>query len=158
MLLHIKSINPQKMTLDDNSEWQPLPGLGFSLLWKVGDEVISEKKEGKFSLHRLSNKTRKEEIGAIPIKTREISKSLGKEDANLNMEIKIKDTSDELIWLEDGSKWQMYPPTAGDPGPWDIGDVVIVIRGVSKSMSKIYQMKNVKTGIALMAVLLGCER
>ena len=165
MALHIKSIDPQKMVLDDDSEWQPLPSLEFSSSWKIGDEIVSEKKGERFSLWRLINNTRKQETGAVPINAPgDISKSLGKsgseeEYTNLDKEIKIKKASGELIWLKDDSKWQMYNPTPWDPGLWEVGGAVIVTQRAKKSMeSKLYQMENVETRKSLMAIFLGYER
>jgi len=167
MTLNIKSINPQKMVLNDDSEWQPLPGLEFPSSWKTGDEIIHHKKEGRFSslLYRVTNNTKNQEAGAIPVSSGDdIRKSLGKsgaaeeEYANLNVDIKIKKAAGDLIWLQDDSKWQMYNPTLHDPGPWENGDVVIVTRRVAKSVSKKYEMKNVATGKELMAIFMGHEK
>jgi len=162
---NIKSIDPQIMTLDDDSQWQFFPATKLLSAWRAGDQVVVEKKEGKFSLYRVINKTRKnEEAGVVPIRTPgDLSKSLGKngsaeEYTNLNTEIKIKDAVNERIWLADNSKWEMYNPALGVPGFWEIGDAVIVSRRVAKSLSKMYEMLNVKTGVTLIAVFLGYEQ
>jgi len=76
------------------------------------------------------------------------------EYTNTGMEITIKDASLDLIWLRDGSKWQMYNPALGVPGFWEIGDPVIVTRRIAIKISKIYEMLNIKTGVTLMAVFL----
>lgn len=161
----IKFIDLQKMILDDDSQWQFFPATKLLSAWRAGDQVVVEKKEGKFSLYRVINKTRKnEEAGVVPIGIPgDISKSLGKdglaeEYTNLNTEIKIKDAVNERIWLADDSKWEMYNPALGVPGFWEIGDTVIVSRRVAKSISKMYEMLNVKTGVTLIAVFLGYEQ
>jgi hypothetical protein len=163
--LYIKFIDSQKMVLSDNSEWLFWPGMEPLSPWKIGDQISKKEKEGKFSIYRMINITRqKQEAGVYPVGAPEdISKSLGpsgseKEYTNLGVEIKIKKASDDLIWLEDDSKWQMYNPTLRDPGPWEVGDMVIVTRLAEKSMSKRYQMKNLQTERSLMAVFMGYER
>jgi hypothetical protein len=161
MMANIESIDQGNMRLNDGSEWQPLPGLGFPLSWKIGDEVKSEKRGERFSLWRLINKTRNQETGGVPVSVpSNIKKTLSpkEEYTNLDNEIRIKKAEGELIWLEDDSKWQMYLPALGDPGSWNIGDIVIVSRRVSKSTSKMYQMKNIQTNKELMAIFMGRER
>ena len=161
----IKSIDPQKMILDDDSQWQFFPATKLLSAWQKGDQVVIEKKEGKFSLYRAINKTRKnEEAGVVPINPPgDFSKSLGKDGSaeeytNLNTEITIKNAVNDWVWLADNSKWQMYNPALGVPGFWEIGDAVIVSRRVAKSISKMYEMLNVKTGVTLIAVFLGYEQ
>lgn len=116
-------------------------------------------------MYRAINKTRNnEEAGVVPINPPgDLSKSLGKngsaeEYTYLGEEIKIKDAVNERIWLADNSKWEMYNPALGVPGFWEIGDAVIVSRRVAKSISKMYEMQNVKTGVTLIAVFLGYEQ
>jgi len=162
---NIKSIDPKKMimVLDGDSQWQFFPATKSLSVWQAGDQVVIEKKEGRFSLYRAINKTRKdEEAGVVPINApSDISKSKygqAEEYTNLGVEIKIKDAVNERIWLVDGSKWDMYNPMLGVPGFWGIGDAVIVTRRFLESMSKIYEMQNVKTGITLIAVFLGYEQ
>ena len=160
----INSIDSQKMILDDGSQWQFFPATKLLSAWRIGDQVVVEKKEGKFSLYRAINKTRKnEEAGVVLISSPSgISEPVGNEGSeeytNLNTEITIKDASLDLIWLRDGSKWQMYNPALGVSGFWEIGDPVIVTRRIAIKISKIYEMLNIKTGITLMAVFLGFEQ
>jgi len=162
MALTINYIDSKKMKLSDNSEWLFWPGMEPSLSWKVDDQV-KRGAEGKFSIKFINITRKNEEAGVFPISASgEIEKTLGKdgsakEYANINTEITIKNASGELIWLQDGSKWQMYNPALGDPGSWEIGDMVIVTWRVAKSMSKTYEMQNVKTGKALIAIFLGHE-
>ncbi|MCX5668914.1 MAG: hypothetical protein NTX89_02170 [Candidatus Omnitrophica bacterium] len=164
-LLKIKSINSKVMTLDDDSQWQFFPATKSLSAWRVDDQVVIEMKGGIFSLYRAINKTRKnDETGVALINaSSDISKSLGndgsaEEYTNISMEITIKDVSLDLIWLRDGSKWQMYNPALGVPGFWEVGDPVIVTRRIAIKISKIYEMLNIKTGVTLMAVFLGYEQ
>ena len=160
--LKIKSINSKGMTLEDDSQWQFFPATKSLSAWRVDDQVVIETKGGIFSLYRAINKTRKnDETGVVQINASDdIGKSLDstEEYSNLNREITIKDAVNDWIWLADDSKWQMYNPALGVPGFWEIGDMVIVSRRVAKSMSKMYEMLNVKTGVTLIAVFLGYEQ
>lgn len=164
--LYIKSIDSKKMILSDDSEWLFWPGMEPPSRWKVGDQVDRKEKEGKFSVTRVINITRqKQEAGVFLDSTSgDIKKSLGsmgsdEKYVNLDKEIKIKRAEGELIWLEDNSKWHMWSHLPYDPGPWEIGDKVIVTQHVAKSKdSKKYQMKNIETGKELMAMFLGYER
>ncbi len=164
-MLYIKQINSEKLVLSDGSEFSDLTPYYPS--WKVDDEVKVEEKEGKFSriLCKVIHKKTKQEIAAfrtqVPSNLEKrlcSNERLEEEYANLDKEIRIRKASGELIWLQDDSKWQMYLPALGNPGSWDIGDTVIVSHGVSKSTSKIYQMKNIQTNKELMAIFMGYER
>ena len=165
-LLYIKFIDSKKMILSDDSEWLFWPGMEPPSPWQIDDQIDKKEKEGKHSVCRMINITRqKQEAGAYLNSTSgDIKKSLGPSDSegeytNLDKEIRIKKAEGELIWLKDDSKWQMYPPALEDPGPWEVGDAVIVTQRVKKSAeSKLYQMENVETRKSLMAIFLGYER
>lgn len=45
--MSIEYIDPYKMRFDDDSEWQFFPATKLLSAWRIGDQVVVEKKEGK---------------------------------------------------------------------------------------------------------------
>lgn len=159
--LSISSIDSKKLILSNGSEYSDLTPAYRS--WKAGDRITVKKKDGFFSkiLHRLINETRNQEaVAFLVFVPGDLKKRLevappGGLYPNIEVELLIKDVSGESIRLEDNSRWHMYAPALDDPGPWEVGQRVVVTQPLSKSRSKKYQMKNMETEKELLAFFLG---
>lgn len=151
--LNINFIDPQKMSLEDNSSWQFLDATPPPSTWQAGDQVVIEKTEGRFqskSMYKVINKTRKDQdrpavyLGGGISKEQiiEINKSLKdypveRLDREWRIERLLEDGS---ILLEDRSVWQLTGLANKDMGEWDIGQVVRISKG--SSGLRTYHMEN----------------
>ena len=140
-LLDIKSINPQKMVLEDDSQWEFLGAAHPPLSWQAGDQIVIEKTGGKFPTYRVINKTReKQEITAVYLgggitkeQMIEINKSLKDyPDERLDRDWRIERLLDDgSILLEDKSVWQLTNPTLKNEGEWYPKQLVRISKGSS---------------------------
>ncbi|HCM42205.1 MAG TPA: hypothetical protein PLY88_08805 [Candidatus Omnitrophota bacterium] len=84
------------------------------------------------------------------------------EYTNINKELKIKmiSTTKNLIFLEDGSRWEITLSKKGDASHWQEGDVVVIFDpGYQKRIpSSDYKIKNVTREEIVQAFVLAIKR
>lgn len=161
--LVIKSINSKEMLLDDDSKWQFLDKSLAPLLWEVGNQIVIEKREGKFSdvCYIIINKTKKDQkICAVygkdnisKEKKNEINKSLlepvsypaAYPEERLNMPLSIKKLLEEnSVQLVDNSVWILTDWANSDVSKWETGQIVCVTKGMSRLRKYYMENLNVK--------------
>lgn len=145
--LKIKSINSQKMELDDDSTWEFMGAERPPVTWQAGDVIVVRRPAGNppyQTRYGITNKTRKDrEISAVYMgggtsmeeivkinKKFQHSKEYPAERLEKVWKVR-KLLEDGAILLEDWSVWQLSLLASRDEGEWAEGQNVCVTKSNS---------------------------